>query len=241
MPNPRCPYALWNPGVNAGYRAGRTTMTTAVAHYTVGRNSTPVGLQGYFHFLVARNGTIQQFCEADAVAWHAGDPWNSRGPGIEVEYFDEPEVFTDVQRDATSALVHWLGAEYGIPLAYYDGPRIGAHNGTISHRSLIQSGDAHSDYWPAADAAIIFGDDMPLSFDDLVNVGNTLEAVDGKDLAGRHVSNLYLLEELIGVKGELAKLQAASATQGPNVALLPSDLDAIATKVADKLAARLKD
>ncbi len=146
MPD-RYPNAVWNPGVNAGYRAGRNTMRTAVCHYTVGRNSTPIGLRGYFQFLIARDGTVQQFAEADAVCWHAGDPWNSRGPGIEVEYYDEAEVFTDAQRAACAELVKWLG----IPLDLYDGPRVADHHGFITHRSLLQSGDAHSDYWPQED------------------------------------------------------------------------------------------
>lgn len=141
------PAAIWNPGVNAGYRAGRNTMTTAVAHFTVGRNSTGIGKQGYFHFLISRDGTVQQFCEADAVAWHAGDPWNSRGPGIEVEYLDEDTIFTDAARAACGELVKWLG----IPLNFYDGPRIADWAGFITHRSLVQSGDAHSDYWPQED------------------------------------------------------------------------------------------
>ena len=141
------PGAVWNPGVNAGYRAGRNTMTTAVAHYTVGRNSTGIGLRGYFHFLISRDGTVQQFCEADAVAWHAGDPWNGRGPGIEIEYLDEATIFTPAQHAACGALIAWLP----IPHQFYDGPRLTAWDGYITHRSLVQSGDPHSDYWDQSD------------------------------------------------------------------------------------------
>jgi hypothetical protein len=157
--------------MNAGYRAGRTNMRTAVCHYTVGRDSTGIGKQGYFQFLIARNGTIQQFAEVDAVNWHAGSPWNGRGPALEIEYLPghDDEVFTVVQRDATRAVCEWLRDEWGIPFAYYDGPRISDHHGFITHRSLIQSGDPHSDFWPAEDAAIIFGDD-----DDMNDLQNSM-------------------------------------------------------------------
>src|SRR5690606_31315118 len=42
----------------------------------------------------------------------------------------------------------WLHDEWGVPLDYYDGERVAEHHGFISHRSLIQTGDPHSDYWP---------------------------------------------------------------------------------------------
>lgn len=138
------PGAVWRPGVNAGYRQGRTSMVSAVAHYTVGYDSRPVGDKGFFNFLVSRDGTVTQFAEADAVCWHAGDPWNSRGPGIEVEYLDEPTIFTPEALTACAALIAWL------PIAkdFYDGPRVTDHVGYITHRSLIQTGDQHFDYWP---------------------------------------------------------------------------------------------
>lgn len=148
MPEPRYPEAVWDPGVNAGYRAGRNVITTAVCHYTVGRDSRPIGRRGYFQFLVSRDGTVTQFAEADAVCWHAGTPWNFRGPGIEVEYLDEDVIFTPAADRATGELVGWLHAEWGVPLDFYDGPRINSWSGFITHRSLIQTGDAHSDYWP---------------------------------------------------------------------------------------------
>lgn len=148
------PRAVWTPGANAGYRRGRSAMTTVVAHYTVGVNSRPIGDRGYFNFLVSRDGTVWQFAEADAVTWHAGNPtidWNQRGPGIEVEYLPgtDDAVFTDVQRDATGALVHWLTEQYGIPLDYYDGPRTAEWSGYIAHNSLV--GADHTDTWPRDD------------------------------------------------------------------------------------------
>lgn len=150
MPEVHYPHAAWNPGANAGYNAGRTPVDSVVCHYTVGRNSTGIGLQGYFHFLVSRDGHVQQFAEADAVCWHAGDPWNGRGPGIEVEYLPgaDDDIFTPEADAATGLLVEWLHDEWGVPLDFYDGSRVAAFPGFITHRSLIQTGDPHSDYWP---------------------------------------------------------------------------------------------
>ncbi len=146
MPDPRYPGAVWRPGANADN--GHTTMETAVCHYTVGRDSRPIGDRGYFHFLVSRDGTVTQFARADAICWHAGDPWNGRGPGIEVEYLDEPTIFTPEADAATGELVAWLEQEWNIPAEFYDGDRRATWHGFITHRSLIQTGDAHSDYWP---------------------------------------------------------------------------------------------
>ena len=161
------PGAVWRPGKNAGYAAGRSSMTTAVCHYTVGKNSLPIMDRGYFNFLVARDGTVYQGAEADAVTWHAGN-WNTRGPGIEVEHLDEDDIFTPEAYAATARLVEWL-IGLGIPDAFYDGPRTNGFDGFITHRSLIQTGDAHHDYWPelpritpapAAPAFALTGDEV---------------------------------------------------------------------------------
>lgn len=154
MSEPIYPGAIWDPGLNAGYRAGRTRMDVAVCHFTVGVNSAPIGRRGYFTWLVGRDGTVTQFAEADALTWHAGE-WNIYGPGIEVEYYsavDGDQIFTDAARDATGALVRWLNSEWGIPLDYYDGPRQSTsdQHGFMSHRSLVQT-EQHYDFWPPAD------------------------------------------------------------------------------------------
>lgn len=161
MPDGRYPAAVWQPGVNAGYAAGKATMESVVCHTTVGRNSAPIGQRGYFNFLVSRDGTVTQFAEADAICWHAGMPWNTRGPGIEIEYLDEPTVFTPEALDATKKLCRWITETFGVPQDFYDGPRIDRHNGFITHRSLIQTGDSHTDYWPDDAAAVIFHAPIP--------------------------------------------------------------------------------
>lgn len=150
------PGAYWDPGVNAGYHGGHNRMELAVAHYTVGRDSSGIGRQGYFTWLVARDGMIRQFAEADAVTWHACE-WNPRGPGIEVEYLPgmDDVMFTDAARTACSGLVHWLNTDWGIPLTYYDGLRLAVgtpYSGFISHRALHEvQCDEHYDSWPQAD------------------------------------------------------------------------------------------
>jgi hypothetical protein len=146
------PGAQWNPGRNAGYNSGRSSMAACVCHYTVGKNSAGIGLDGYFHWLVSRDGRIEQYAEADAITWAQGEA-NGVGPSIEVEFLDEPEgIFTDAARDACAGLIHWLADEWGIPLDYYDGDRIppAAMRGFVAHRSIQQS-EGHSDYWPRPD------------------------------------------------------------------------------------------
>ena len=146
----RYPLAIWDPGEAANYRFGRTSMDSVVCHYTVGRNSTAIGRRGYFQFLVSRDGTVTQFSEADSVNWHAGSPWNSLGPGIEIEYLPgyDDELFTPEAYHSTALLVEWLASTFSIPFDFYDGPRRTAWNGFITHRSLIQTGDYHNDWWP---------------------------------------------------------------------------------------------
>jgi N-acetylmuramoyl-L-alanine amidase len=152
MPEEWYPGAQVNPGAAAGWAKGRTPVAAVVCHYTVGKNSTGIGLDGIFHWLVSRDGHIQQFAEASALCWHAGEA-NGRGPGIEIEFLDEPEgIFTDPARDATSGLIHWLNQQWGVPLDYYDGDRIPPNQMGcfVAHRSIQQT-DGHSDYWPRPD------------------------------------------------------------------------------------------
>ena len=169
MRNAVYPEAEWMPGRNAHYAAGRTPVESVVCHYTVGRNSTGIGLQGYFHFLVRRDGGVEQYCQVDAVAWHAGSPWNGLGPGIEVEFLPgyDDELWTPPQREAVARLVEWLHDEWGVPYDFYDGPRIASHAGFITHRSLIQTGDQHSDWWPELPRTT---DTPPLEEDDDVKL-----------------------------------------------------------------------
>lgn len=145
------PGAVWRPGRNAGYAAGRNRMQLCVCHYTVGRVDSDLSVmdRGYFNFLVARDGTVYQGAEADALTWHAGTA-NAWGPGIEVSYLPgvDDELWTPEAYAATADLVAWL-IGLGIPDAFYDGPRIdpAGFSGFLTHRS-VQQPDGHSDWWP---------------------------------------------------------------------------------------------
>jgi hypothetical protein len=175
---PIYPGALWYPGINAGYNAGRNDMRAVVCHYTVGYNSLDLlAREGTCQFLISRGGasanspdgraTVWQLAEADATCWHAGSPFNSLGPGLEAERYDEEPMLTDEQIDAIGGLVRWLGAEHGIPLDYYDTGgdndlRIPDHHGFLSHRACLQSGDWHYDYWHREDWARMVAPAAPL-------------------------------------------------------------------------------
>lgn len=150
------PNAIHNPGAAAGYRNGRSRMRACVLHYTVGVDSTGVGLRGYFHFLVSKDGTVQQFCELNAIAWHAGE-FNGEGPGVEFERMGDWEPLTFAQIASGGALIQWI-IENGIADNFYDGPRLaaGTYSGFITHRSLQQS-QPHSDYVTGDDWAAMRG------------------------------------------------------------------------------------
>lgn len=156
------PGATIRPGRNAGYQAGRSSGRSCVCHYTVGRDSAGVGDQGYFNFLVRRSGEVVQFAPSDAVTWHAGN-WNAWGPGIEIEFlesYDGPapaNIFTPEQLAAAGRVCHFVSEAEGIPLDFYDGARIGSWEGFITHRSLIQSGDWHYNYWTREQFASAIG------------------------------------------------------------------------------------
>lgn len=160
MPESWYPSATVDRGSAAGYAHGTASMVSCVVHYTVGTDSR--GLirdQGLAQFLVARDGTVWQFAEANAVCYQAGYPYNGRGPGIEVEYLpgQDQAMFTAEARAACGTLVRWLNSEWGIPLDYYDNPdvRVAAHAGFISHRSVVEDADPHTDYWDPSDWALM--------------------------------------------------------------------------------------
>lgn len=142
------PGAIWKPGAAAGYTRGRNRMRSVKCHYTAGRDSDDlIRNQGLAQWLVTRDGRVIQYAEADALCHDSGE-WNDDGPGIEIEYLDEPDIFTPEAYTATAGLVEWL-ISLGIPGDFYDGPRLaeGTFSGFITHRSLQQS-QPHSDWWP---------------------------------------------------------------------------------------------
>lgn len=179
MPNPWYQPAVVHDGFQMGYTNGRSQMRTVVCHFTVGRDSDAIGRRGYFQWLIRRNGEVVQYCEADAVAWHAGT-WNPYGPGIEIEYLPgvDDSLFTPESLAAASGLVRWLHDEWGIPLDYYDGPRIlPVWDGFIAHRSLF--GGDHTDWWPREDwdKIVADGDKTKEQNDMHIVVGRTVFGV----------------------------------------------------------------
>jgi N-acetylmuramoyl-L-alanine amidase len=146
------PGAVWYGGRNAGYASGTTSMANIKLHYTVGVDSTGIGIDGYFQFLIDKDGTVKQFAELNALCWDSGE-WNPTGPGIEIERLGDWEPLTPQQVASCGALVKWIAAEWGIWLAFYDtwgdnGARVpvgGSPTPYLTHRSLIQSSQ-HVDY-----------------------------------------------------------------------------------------------
>ena len=148
------PGAYRDPGRNANYNSGRSSMTRAVAHYTVGSDSRAVGRDGYFHFLVHRDASREngctQYAELDAITWHAADAGNPYGPGVEwernvtgginAEGLSDAEPLTDNQLEWGGRLVDFF-AEWGIPPQLYDGPRYGAGgwSGWVNHQAIDSS------------------------------------------------------------------------------------------------------
>lgn len=150
------PRAVQVAGAHRGYRAGRIILTTAIRHYTVGANSLATCGRD-FQLLQARDGTLYQGCELDARCWGAGDPWNGRSLHVEAEWHpvlnaDEP-VLNDAMIDSLAPFAEWLEHDSGWAIrrdASYEGPdRVGAWDGWIDHRWLIQTGDWHYNLWPS--------------------------------------------------------------------------------------------
>jgi hypothetical protein len=156
------PGAVWMPGRNAGYHAGETAMRCVVHHYTVGVNSTGIGLDGYFHWLLPKIGPPLQFAEARAVTWHAGE-WNDQGPGVELERLGDWEPATRDQTHWGGAIDAWLRAEHGVADSYYSAtaPRIPeGFAGFLNHTNLIQS-QMHVDYWSDDEVAAMRASTAP--------------------------------------------------------------------------------
>jgi len=131
------PGAVVRPGKLAGYARGRNRMEISVEHFTVGVDSTNIGLDGYFHLLFPKHGAPVQFAEIDALTWHAAEH-NARGPGAEVERLGYHEPLTDDQVHWLRVYHHWLHDEWGMPLVQYRGPRFATQgfHGFVNHLDL---------------------------------------------------------------------------------------------------------
>jgi hypothetical protein len=137
MPDLVLPGALWTPGRNAGYNSGRNRMEICVEHFTVGRDSRNIGLNGYFHMLFPKVGPPYAYAEIDAITWHAG-PYNPNGPGWEFERLGYDDPLTEDQMSWGAKAHEWMH-EWGIPMEHYDGPRFKAI--TSRFRGFVNHGD----------------------------------------------------------------------------------------------------
>jgi hypothetical protein len=158
MPDTWLPGAHHDPGKNAGYNWGRSTMQRTIAHFTVGNDSRSGGRNGYFNFLVhkdaSRENGCTQYAEVDAQTWHAAGQGNPYGPSVEFErmttggYNNEGLANAD---DLTVNQVAWgqrliaFMAEWGIPVQLWDGERYaseimpgGGYDGWVNHHDIDQ-------------------------------------------------------------------------------------------------------
>lgn len=156
-----------DPGRGAGYQAGHTRMQFVVHHDTAGRNSYDIckwGRPGYdtglCQILLPVNGVPWQFCEIDAVCYHAGSnvygDYNRFGPGLEVERMHDEPLSVD-QAYWLGQIGVWLDAEWGIPNVQYHGPRGDADNfrGHVNHSDLHPNPDGLTvDEWVQINAEV---------------------------------------------------------------------------------------
>jgi hypothetical protein len=209
-------------------------MRSVKCHYTAGYNSDDlIRNQGLAQWLITRGGQIIQYAEADALCWDSGE-WNDDGPGIEIEAAPQygQTIFTVASRDSTRALCRWLHDEWGMPLDYHDGPRLpeGSWLGFISHRSLQQS-QPHSDYWPAEDAAFIFGeDDMGWALSDYAWVKNHVTGlgIDGQT----EITNRMVLDAVAALAQKVDEIPPAAVVSGSS--LTPDAVRAIVREELNK-------
>lgn len=127
-----------------------------VDHWTVGNaHSTEVtfsniGNQASAHYLVRRDGVIEQFVDENDRAWHAGIVlYNELGIGIEHEHFDEDDNtpglqqdWPDVQLRASAELHRSIQSRWHMPLVHVtDGSP-----GVIRHRETGRATQCPGDF-----------------------------------------------------------------------------------------------
>lgn len=137
----------WMPGINRNPGQNAENFGNARqnirCHFTVGTDSTGIGLNGYFHFLVPKVGVPQQFAPTEAICWDACE-WNPVGWGIEFERMSGDEPLTPDQITWGGNILRWGSADSGIPLTFRDTPDdrmpVGTeYHGVTTHRSLHEN------------------------------------------------------------------------------------------------------
>lgn len=154
--------ATHDPGLNAGYRRGRTLNSYDVAHETVGRDSRVlIRDRGLAAWLFPKQGPPFQFAEANAITSHACEH-NSAGCGYEVERFPG-EPMTPDQTYWLGRVTRWRLGRYGVPLLHHwqgDGrlPIGTGFRGVADHGGLVHHAcDQHTDGWSPQEWAAIVG------------------------------------------------------------------------------------
>ena len=172
MPEAWYPQEIRDNGFNADYTNGHSRMEAVKKHFTVGffHSDYNIGVRGYFQWLIARDGQVYQFAEADAVCFDSGE-WNDAGPGIEISYMPgvDDAIFTDAALESARALCRWLSVEWSVPLVDWTGGRIDewtGFRGFIDHRELVQT-EQHVDFWPDDAWQFIIASDVPEQEDDM--------------------------------------------------------------------------
>lgn len=158
----------WRVGRNANYASGRIDAQGGVGHETVGRESTAIGDNGYFHFLVHDEvgRAPSQFAQVWCVTFHACE-WNRTTVGIEVERFPG-EPMKPEQLFWCQYLVRAIAAETGnairaewkgdvLVVSPYDMGGQWANHGALQIRAC----DPHSDGWTPEEWAIITSEGQP--------------------------------------------------------------------------------
>lgn len=221
-------------------------MQFVVHHDTGGSNSYQIckdGRAGYgnslCNILLPKQGTPWQFGPIDAVTYHAGssadydrdgdrDDYNPVGPGIEVERFHDDPLTAD-QVLWLGRIGVWLAAEWGLPNVQYRGPQYGADDfrGHVNHSDLHPNPDGLT---PAEWDAITAGD---------IVTPEQMDTLGAWMKQQREVEEKTIGQWLKDVEGRLkAHIDTKVTTPGAPAAV---DYDKLASAVADKLAARLKD
>ena len=257
----RYPAATWRPIPEAA-SAPALSATQLVLHSAVGSGS----LHDYFaradvvvesHLWVGLDGTVEQYVDTShkADAQNAG---NTRAISVETADNGHPDVYpwTAAQLEALAGIIRWVHTVHGIPIRQcpsWTSPGIGYHRlfpGEWNPNGHTCPGDARAAQFPAL-LELAQEDDMQLSdtFDYTSGTGvRTTYTVERALLqAARTVPGISL--RLVPVEAAVAALTAQSAAQAAALTTLSGkidqltvggiDLDALAVRVADLLAARL--
>lgn len=114
------PGATWRP-IARNFTNRKRTRTDAVILHVDAGNAT--SLFGWFsnansgsssHFFVKRDGSIEQYVDADVIAWTSGEG-NARSVGVETQGYGAG-TWTAEQCESLAKIIAWAHTTYGVPL-----------------------------------------------------------------------------------------------------------------------------